>query len=77
MGSDKSYTLVMKKLREENDICQKELAAYLGIDQRVYSRYETGQNAVPVEIITLLCDYYQVSADYFLGRKEKSSEIKK
>ena len=31
----------LKDLREDNDFVQKEVAAYLGIDQRVYSTYET------------------------------------
>lgn len=33
----------LKDLREDNDFVQKEVAAYLGIDQRVYSTYETGK----------------------------------
>ncbi|MDE7328071.1 MAG: helix-turn-helix domain-containing protein [Lachnospiraceae bacterium] len=57
----------MKELREDNDLKQKEVAAYLKIDQRVYSRYETGRNALPLEKAILLCEFYQVSADYLLG----------
>ena len=63
---------IMRGLREDNDVKQREVADYLKIDQRVYSRYERGQNAMPVRFIPLLCDYYNVSADYLLGRtKEK------
>lgn len=63
----KSYIVVMRELREDNDLRQKEVAAYLHIDQRVYSRYETGKNALPLEMAIKLCKFYQVSADYFLG----------
>lgn len=63
----KNYVITMRELREDNDLGQKEVAAYLKIDQRVYSRYETGKNALPIEKVVLLCEFYQVSADYFLG----------
>ncbi len=38
----------LKDLREDNDLKQKEIAAFLGIDQRVYSNYETGKREIPV-----------------------------
>ena len=67
------YIAIMKGLREDNDVKQKEIAAYLHIDQRVYSRYERGENAMPLRYIPMLCDYYNVSADYLLGRtKDKN-----
>ena len=63
----KTYVTVMRELREDHDLRQKEVAAYLKIDQRVYSRYETARNALPVEKMIMLCELYHVSADYFLG----------
>ena len=46
----------LKDLREDNDFVQKEVAAYLGIDQRVYSTYETGKREIPVRYVTALAD---------------------
>lgn len=63
----KSYVVLMRELREDHDMRQKEVAAYLKIDQRVYSRYETGKNAIPIDKMVLLCELYHVSTDYFLG----------
>lgn len=63
----KNYVVLMRELREDNDLRQKEVANYLKIDQRVYSRYETGINAMPIEKMMLLCELYHVSADYLLG----------
>lgn len=63
----KNYVILMRELREDHDLRQKEVAAYLKIDQRVYSRYETGKNALPIEKAILLCKLYEVSADYLLG----------
>lgn len=49
---ERHYSAIMRELREDNDYKQKEIAAVLGIDQRVYSRYETAVTAMP--FITLL-----------------------
>lgn len=45
---ERHYSVIMRELREDNDYKQKEIAAVLGIDQRVYSRYETAVTAMPV-----------------------------
>lgn len=58
----------LKDLREDNDFVQKEVAAYLGIDQRVYSTYETGKREIPVRYVTALADLYKTTTDYILGR---------
>ena len=56
-------------LREDNDMTQKEVAALLGIDQRVYSTYETGKRDIPLSHLMVLADFYGVSVDYILGRE--------
>ncbi len=58
----------LKDLREDNDLVQKEVAAFLGIDQRVYSNYEIGKREIPTRFLTLLADFYGTSTDYILGR---------
>ena len=58
----------LKDLREEHDLKQKEAAAILGIDQRVYSNYETGKRAVPTWFVIQLAEFYHTSTDYILGR---------
>ena len=59
----------LRNLREDHDMKQKEVAAILGIDQRVYSNYETGKRTIPVDYLMVLADFYQVSVDYILGRE--------
>ena len=56
-------------LRQDHDMTQKEVAALLGIDQRVYSNYETGKREIPVRHLMVLADYYKTSIDYIVGRK--------
>ena len=58
----------LKDLREDHDLMQKQVAALLGIDQRVYSTYETGKREIPVHHLIALADYYGTSTDYLLGR---------
>ena len=57
----------LKDLREDKDLAQKEVAALLGIDQRVYSTYETGKREIPTRFVVILAKYYKTSADYILG----------
>ncbi len=66
----KTYIDRIRELREDNDKTQRDIAAYLGTTQQVYSRYEKGENEIPVRHIIALCKYYGVSADYILGLKE-------
>lgn len=61
------YYRRLKDLREDNDLTQKEVAAVLGIDQRVYSNYETGKREIPTRFVILLADFYNISTDYILG----------
>ena len=58
----------LKDLREDNDLMQKEVAAILGIDQRVYSNYEIGKREIPTRFLIKLADFYNTSVDYILGR---------
>lgn len=57
----------IKDLREDNDVPQKELAAYLQCSQACYSRYESGARDIPPVVLTQLADYYGTSVDYLLG----------
>ena len=58
----------IRDLREDKDLVPKEVAAYLGIDQRVYSNYEIGKREIPTRFVIALADFYRVSADFILGR---------
>ena len=62
------YIKIMRDLREDSDKTQQEIADYLGTSQTMYARYERGANELPLHHMIKLCDYYDVSADYFLGR---------
>lgn len=61
----------IRDLREDADLTQAELAEYLHISQRTYSYYENGNHNIPTDILIRLADYYQVSLDYLLNRRDK------
>lgn len=47
----------IRNLREDKDLTQTDIAKYLHISQRTYSRYENDERAIPIEILSLLADY--------------------
>ena len=65
----KKYNEIIRELREDNDLKQSDIAKLLGTTQQVYSRYEKGENEMPIRHIITLCKFYNVSADYILGIK--------
>ena len=58
----------LRGIREDRDIKQKEIAAYLNVSQNTYSQYETGVISLTAEILIKLANYYDVSIDYLLDR---------
>lgn len=63
----KQYFEILRELREDNDLTQAQIAKVLGTTQQVYSRYEKGENEMPVRHVITLCRFYRISADYVLG----------
>ena len=70
-----SYYRRIRDLREDNDLTQREIAAYLGMPQPQYSRYETGTRDIPTATLISLADRYGVSTDYILGRTDNPAPI--
>ena len=56
----------LKDIREDRDITQQEVAAYLHVKQNTYSQYENGQRQLPIELLILLAVYFHTSTDYIL-----------
>lgn len=61
-----TYIDKLRALREDNDLTQKQVAAYLGTSQTMYARYERNANEIPLRHFIALCKLYNVSADYLL-----------
>lgn len=67
----KNYVQRIRELREDHDKTQREIAAILKTTQQVYSRYESGDNEMPIRHLITLCRYYHVSSDYVLGLSDE------
>ena len=57
----------LRDLREDADLNQTQVARYLGMSQTGYSKYETGENDIPTEVLIRLARFYGTSTDYLLG----------
>jgi len=67
----KTYVERLRDLREDHDLTQAQVAQYLGTTQQVHSRYEKGENELPIRHLIALCRLYKVSADEVLGLSDK------
>ena len=61
----------IRDLREDRDLTQAQVGAAIGVPQRTYAYYESGQHMVPPHVLCALADFYDVSVDYLLGRSNK------
>ena len=61
----------MTELRESVNLSQLKLSKALGISQAAINRYEHNQVSVPHGVVIKYADYFDVSADYILGRTDK------
>ncbi|MCH5157425.1 MAG: helix-turn-helix transcriptional regulator [Clostridiales bacterium] len=60
----------LKEARIQVGLTQKEVADRLGVAQPIYQRFEKGIYECSYEQLKALCDLFDISADYLLGRKE-------
>ena len=66
-----NYRKRMRDLREDRDLTQVQVAKIINKSQQGYNHIETGRAELKIEDLIKLCDFYDVSADYFIGRKGK------
>ena len=65
----------LKDLRIQNELTQIELSKILNIAQPTLSGYETGHTEPDNMTLTQIANYFGVSVDYLLGRKNKKSPV--
>ena len=66
----------IRDLRQDKDLNQTQVAKMLGMSQTGYSKYETGENDVPTEVLIKLADFYNTSIDYLLGQTNNPNRLK-
>ena len=63
--------LKIKDLREDNDLTQAQISKVLMCDQSLYSKYERGEREIPLRLLIILSEYYDVSLDYLVGKTNR------
>ena len=61
------YRERMRGLREDRDLTQAEIGELLQKSQQGYSHIENGRAELKIDDLVLLCQFYDVSADYIIG----------
>lgn len=63
-----NYRERMRNLREDRDLTQEEVGRIVNKSQQGYNHIEAGRAELKIEDLIKLCEFYDVSADYFIGR---------
>jgi len=66
----------IKRLREEKDLTQRELADKIQISYSVMNRIESGERAIRDEELKKIADVLETTADYLLGRTDQRNPDK-
>lgn len=51
-------------------LSQKQVAEHLHIARASYTNYENGKREPSFEMLRKICDFYDISADYLIGRND-------
>ena len=62
----------IKRIREELDLTQKEIANMLNVTRSAYSLWEIGKNVIPLKKLNDFCNHFKLSLDYVVGLSDKN-----
>jgi transcriptional regulator with XRE-family HTH domain len=65
----------LKKLREEKDLTQAQVAKILGVSRTTYTQYETGKSEPDLATVSKLAEIYETSVDFLLGKTDIPTPI--
>ncbi len=60
----------LKELRTEKNFTLKQIAEILAIPLQTYAGYEHGTREPPIDLLISVCDFYEITADYLIGRTD-------
>lgn len=64
-----SFASKLKKARTDTGFTQREVAKELKLSKSTIASYETGRTQPDIEMLGILSDFYNVSADWLIGTK--------
>lgn len=65
-----TYSNRIRELREAKSLSQDQLAEKLNVTKQAISQYERGVRKPSVPMLEALCDFFNVSSDYLLGKDD-------
>lgn len=65
----------IKYLRKSMELTQPQLAEHIGVSKGIISIWENNINEPKASYLKKLCDFFEVSADYILGRSDDFGNI--
>lgn len=68
-----SFSHILSAIRHKKGISQRKAAADLKISQALLSHYENGAREPGLNFVCRACEYYEVTADYLLGRTDNAA----
>ena len=60
----------LRRFRKKYNLTQKQVSSRIGINIRLYQKYEAGEVDPGASVITAVAEAFNVSADYLLGLGE-------
>ncbi|WP_326516692.1 helix-turn-helix domain-containing protein [Ligilactobacillus murinus] len=66
------FNIRLKELRNQKNMTQDELGKVLNVSGKTIGTWERDSRQPNIETINALANYFNVSTDYLLGRKENS-----
>ncbi len=61
------FKIVLKELRNEKGLSQKQLSKELGVLERTISYWESGSRECDFDTLILISKFFDVSVDFLLG----------
>lgn len=61
------YRTRIRNVREDRDLTQAEVGAVIHKSQQGYNHIEAGRAELKIDDLILLCELYNLSADYLIG----------
>lgn len=61
---------IIRELRKERGLTQKQVAEYLQVDRSTYAYYESGRSKLSIDIMVKLAHFYKASYATLIGRPE-------
>ena len=67
----------LKKIRQDNDLTQEELAKKINTSRSNIANYENDKNMPSIDILTSLANTFNCSIDYLLGKSDTKNNTNK